>query len=440
MQEVMRASLNPIHKMDSIMYSPNDHNTAFACCGEKFLFKKPLNYSHTTFLTLCQDKFKLELTDTNLVNFGVGYRKLLFYTTSSCLLWLSLLQFIFLFICNSTICNPGPISSPQFKTSSDLSIFYQNVQGLIPFSNLAQDHPKLDNNKIFNLNTYINSHNPDVIILNETWLKPSILDSEIFSPDKYEIHRLDRSEKTHPIDPLNSKKYRRNGGGVLIAINVSLSVESKTIPTNCSAELLAVELTLPNKTKIILTTCYRVGTLGISNCSEILKTLGKLSRKKMLRKFVIVGDFNLNRIDWVTGNTRGSIEREFLNGFADLGLTQCINTATHTKGNTLDILLTTSTSYLKNLKIIDTERYSISDHYAITFSITEKVKRKLNAKRLCYNYKKANWKNLNEELKLINWEIFLDHHEPEIAWQNFKKILFSKVDNHIPKFVIKNEH
>ena len=96
----------------------------------------------------------------------------------------------------------------------------------------------------------------------------------------------------------------------------------------------------------------------------------------MLRKFIIVGDFNLNGIDWATGNTRSSIEREFLNGFADLGLIQCINTATHTKGNTLDILLTTSTSYLKNLKIIDTERFCISDHYAITFSITEKVKRK----------------------------------------------------------------
>ena len=226
----------------------------------------------------------------------------------------------------------------------------------------------------------------------------------------------------------------------MIAINVSLLVESKTIPTNCSDELLAIELTLPNKTKIILTTCYRVGTLGISNCSEILKALGKLSRKKMLHKIIIVGDFNLNGIDWATGNTRSSIEREFLNGFADLGLIQCINTATHTKGNTFDILLTTSTSYLKNLKIIDTERFCISDHYAITFSITEKVKRKQQVKRLCYNYNRANWKNFNEELELINWEIFLDHHEPEIAWQNFKKILFNKVDNHIPKFFIKNEH
>ena len=141
-----------------------------------------------------------------------------------------------------------------------------------------------------------------------------------YPPNKYKIFRLDRSEKTHPIDPLNTNKYRRNGGGVLIAINASLQIESKVIHTNCSAELLAIELILPNKTKIIVTTCYRVGTLGMSNCSKILNILGKLSRKKMLRKFIIVGDFNLNGIDWGSGYTRSSIEREFLNGFADLGL------------------------------------------------------------------------------------------------------------------------
>ena len=433
----------------------------FACCGKEFLFKKFLNCSQTPLPTsyrsytyslnlsqsrvqkhMYQDNYNFNFIKITSSIFWLDYIniKLLLNISTCCLLWLSLFQFIFLFICNPSVCNPGPDTSVQFKTSSGLSVFYQNVQGLIPFSNLAEDHPQLDYNKIFELNAYINSRIPDIIILNETWLKPSILDSEIFPPDKYVIHRLDRSEKTHPIDPLNPKKYRRNGGGVLIAINISLSIESKTIPTNCSAELLAIELALPNKTKIILTTCYRVGTLGMSNCSEILSTLGRLSRKKMLRKFIVIGDFNLKGIDWASGNTRGSIEREFLNGFADLGLFQCINTATHDKGKTLDILLTTSTSYLKNLKIIDTERFCISDHYAITFSITEKVKRKQHVKRLCYNYKKANWKLLNEELEMINWENLLDYHEPEIAWQNFKKILFSKVDNHIPKFLVKNEH
>ena len=124
----------------------------------------------------------------------------------------------------------------------------------------------------------------------------------------------------------------------------------------------------------------------------------------------------------------------------DLGLIQNINVATLNKGKTLDILLTTSTSYLRDLDIIDTERFCISDHYAITFTITEKVLRKPHVKRVCYNFKKANWDNLNEELDLINWDNLLDCHEPEIAWQNFKKILFSKVDLHIPKFSITNEH
>ena len=61
-------------------------------------------------------------------------------------------------------------------------------------------------------------------------------------------------------------------------------------------------------------------------------------------------------------------------------------------------------------------------------------------KRVCYNFEKANWDNLNEELKLINWDNLLDCREPEIAWHNLKKVIFSKVDLHIPKFSITNEH
>ena len=221
------------------------------------------------------------------------FKDIFFPTITCCALWLGYFKFIFLFICNPSISNPGPDSPYKHKLSSTLSVFYQNIQGLIPFGNLAENHPVLDNNKFLELHSYICNHSPNIIILNETWLKPSILDSEIFPSNKYKIFRLDRSEKTHPIGPLNTKKYRHSGVGVLIAINASLQIDSKVNHTNCSAELVAIELILPNITKIIVTTCYRVGTLGMSNCSEILNTLGKLSRKKMLRKLIIVGDFNL---------------------------------------------------------------------------------------------------------------------------------------------------
>ena len=331
---------------------------------------------------------------------------------------------------------PGP--SPR-GSSKNLSVFYQNVQGLIPFSSLPDPHPNLDRTKIFELQAYISKNIPDIVILNETWLKPTFLNSELFS-DAYDIFRLDRSPKSHPPDPLDPKKFRRNGGGVLIAFNNNLSLRTKMIPVKCTAELLAVELTLPDCTKIIITTCYRVGTLGVANCNQIMQTLNKLRRKKMLRKFLVIGDLNLKSINWSTGTSENVLETEFLNGFAELGLVQCIDAATHNKGNILDILLTKSKQYISDIKIIDTERFCISDHYAISFNISHKVYRKPRTKRTCYNYKNARWENLNNDLNTINWDSLLDFQEPEAAWKNFKNILSQKIDINVPKFTIKSEY
>ena len=114
--------------------------------------------------------------------------------------------------------------------------------------------------------TYIFNNSPDIIILNETWQKLTVLSSEIL-PCQYNVFRLDRSQNTHSIDPLIPSKFRKNGGGVLIAVHNELSIQSKVIPIKCAAKVLAVELTLCDGSKIILTTCYRVGTLGMPNCN-----------------------------------------------------------------------------------------------------------------------------------------------------------------------------
>ena len=180
------------------------------------------------------------------------------------------------------------------------------MQGLIPFGCLTDLHPNLDSTKIYELRAYILKNNPDVIILNETWLKPSILNTE-FLPSDYNIFRLDRSIQSHPIDPINPNKFRRNGGGVLIAVNSKLSLQSKVVPIKCTAELLAIKLTLPDSTKIIISACYRVGTLGMANCNEIMQALNKLSMKKMLRKFLVIGDFNLKGVNWDMGNNTNTV-------------------------------------------------------------------------------------------------------------------------------------
>ena len=162
---------------------------------------------------------------------------------------------------NTSLLNPGP--------ENKVSVVYQYVQGLIPFSNLADKCPNLDVTKIAEFQSYISLNKPDIIILNESCLKDSVLDSEIINLEAYKVFRLDRSPKTHPPDSYNPKKFRKYGGGVLIAVKNQLIIRSNQIKINCKAELLAIESLLNNNSKIIISTCYRVGTLGNANLAEI---------------------------------------------------------------------------------------------------------------------------------------------------------------------------
>ena len=292
---------------------------------------------------------------------------------------------------------------------------YHNVQGLMPFSNLADKCPNLDQTKIYELKSSIAINKPDVIVLNETWLKESILDNEILDTKFYKLYRLDRSQKTHPIDPYNVKKFRKNGVGVLIGVNNQLVLTYNVVEIKCSAEFLAIEFVLKDKTKMIVSTCYRVGTLGRDNFEEISKAIKTLTRKRGVKKFILIGDFNFPHINWNTQSSNVSLEQEFLNMFAENVQIQIVDTPTHQHGNIHDLLLTSSSRFIENLIVLKDSIVCKSDHFPITFDIMIKCKRNKDTKRKIYNYKKANWDRLNSELADIDWTSLLDCLEPDVA-------------------------
>ncbi len=74
------------------------------------------------------------------------------------------LNMLLLVKCNTSILNPGPKNGP-------LSIFYNNVQGLINTRDLASDNPPLNMTKLHELHGFLYTNKPDIVILNETWLK-----------------------------------------------------------------------------------------------------------------------------------------------------------------------------------------------------------------------------------------------------------------------------
>ena len=79
-----------------------------------------------------------------------------------------------------------------------------------------------------------------------------------------------------------------------------------------------------------------------------------------------------------------------------------------------------------------------SDHSPLKFSIrTCVIKRKKIEKRTIYNYKRANWAALNNDLSRVDWDHLLNFTEADLGWNIFKKNSPLFVINIFPKIKIK---
>ena len=190
--------------------------------------------------------------------------------------------------------------------------------------------------------------------------------------------------------------------------------------------------------KLVIATCYRVGTLGIQNCNEICNALAKLLRTKRVKRLFLIGDFNLRNVNWETNSSSNNVEQLFLEEFFRLGLIQCIKAPTHIKDNILDVLLTNSENLISDIQIKSNCEICKSDHHAINFDIMLKIKRKKPIKIKRFNFKRANWHSLNIDLNSIDWISMLDCMEPDQAWKNFKDTLNHFLDIYIPKVTTKS--
>ena len=130
--------------------------------------------------------------------------------------------------------------------------------------------------------------------------------------------------------------------------------------------------------------------------------------------------------------------KPFLNIFSDLGLSQLVFEPTHRSGNILDILLSDSPHLVENLQAMSVGEPINSDHSPLKFSIrTCVIKRKKIAKRTIYNYKRANWAALNNDLSRVDWDHLLNFTEADLGWNIFKEKFTTLCDKHIPKIKIK---
>ena len=358
-------------------------------------------------------------------------RKVIDVVLNCTLLLLLTLNLVLIVICNPSILNPGP---------KGLSVLYNNIQGFINTRDLGSESPALNMTKVHEIHGYIFTQKPDIIIMNETWLKKSIVDNEIF-PNNYKVFRVDRSLKSHPWDPTRPKKFRKNGGGILLAHRTDLCLSSvKFTKIKVKAELISVSFKTASGRNFCISTFYRVGTLGTENFQEFEKHFVSLASAKKLQRHMLIGDFNFTNVSWPSGQTSCDLQEKFINFLtSDLGHTQLIGDPTHKSGNTLDLLFTNIPNVLQNIHVLDHNEFCLSDHFGISFNIDLEVKYKKLPKRKTYNYRKANWVDMNNSLRLVNWDRALGSIDPHVAWPRFKAILSDICDSHIPKRTVKSQ-
>ena len=94
---------------------------------------------------------------------------------------------------------------------------------------------------------------------------------------------------------------------------------------------------------------------------------------------------------------------------------------------------------VKSINTLDRDAACLSDHFGISFNIEFPIGRKKGPKKKVYNYKKADWKNLNFELKRVDWGSYIGAYDPHISWLKFKNILLTLCDKYIPKRNVKSQ-
>lgn len=325
-------------------------------------------------------------------------------------------------ICNPSIANPGPKA---------IKILYNNVRGLVHPPTLGRDTPELNMTKVSDMQGYIFEHQPDIIVLNETWLKPTINSSSIF-PKAYNVYRLDRSSATHPFETLNPLKFRKNGGGVLIAHRNDINLSShRFCKFSTQAELLTVFFKHGN-TSFSVSTFYRVNNLAHENFSNFCDYMLNLVKSKGFKKHILIGDFNLPSaiLPDSQKTTIAKLFTDFLCG--DLGHSQIVNSATHDSSHTLDLAFTNCPEFVSEVNVLENGEVCFSDHYGITMSVGSSKCREHNNARSCNDFEKADFLGLNVGLSRVNWDSLISE-DVEMSWANFKCELLELTNRHIPK-------
>ena len=230
------------------------------------------------------------------------------------------------------------IAIPLMKSTPTLALM--NCQSIRNKTTAVMDH--------------ILEHKVDIAVLTETWLQAGNRDLAVIGELELPGYKLHHRPRQH------------RGGGVGVLINTVFKVKPQVCPFYSSFECMRLSIQIKSIC-IHLLVIYRVppskknkilSTDFIEQFAELLDTLVTLKGK-----FIIAGDFNIH---WDKSNDESKERKELDILLKTYGLHQHVSKPTHTKGHTIDLIITRDDDNCVVSTVVDE---LISDHNAVHCSL-----------------------------------------------------------------------
>lgn len=298
--------------------------------------------------------------------------------------------------------------SNRIDKAENLNIWYTNADSLP--------------NKIDELKTRITAseQTPNVIIIVEA--KPKNQRFEVTVPE-LGIEGYNISHKNMELG---------QGRGIIVYTDSELILNEITLKTGVE-ENLNIDIKLKNSLSLIVSIIYRSPNSTTENNLKLLEAIEEIDQTKCDHK-MIIGDFNLPKIEWESLGNESGYEKEFVECISNCYLHQHINSPTRARGtnnpSTIDLVLTNDHNNISNIET--TSPLGKSDHSLIKIVTNFETTSDNSNKPKKYIYNKGNYSEMEEGMN-INWKDHLENKTTQEKWDTFQEKIHQNMEAHIPK-------
>lgn len=222
------------------------------------------------------------------------------------------------------------------------------------------------------------------------------------------------------------------GGGLLVYSRERLDILPSDQYNNDFNQYCNFKISTSNSfVNIVLV--YRPPNCSRENSEKLIKLIENATANTMF-----IGDFNLPKINWnnLTCDGSNNVSAEFLDKCLECNFSQYVNFPTHSRNNILDLVLCNDDSVIS---IDNLGPLGNSDHVMMMINTNHFMKREAIKDYVRYDWNKADYGNMKNELNRINWEeeINRDIHK---GWKLFKDSIQKVIDKNVPKIVCKGDN